>query len=142
MGKELVPPFAPDPSQPIEALEPTDVPVAGDTWTASSTDVAIAGLGWISVGVKGNAGVRVWAPPGIAITVRKAMLPDYAKEFERPGFRRANPRALKAAAEARGAEKTGGKGPPRTDETATLGKGGEHEEGKGRGRKRRAVPVV
>ena len=135
LGKELVPPFAPDPSQPVEPLEPTDVSVSGTTWTASSTDVAIAGLGWIAVGVNGDAAVRVWAPPGIAITVRQAMLPDYAKEFERPGFRLANPRARKAAEEARGGEKIkGGEGK----------KGGKaSEEGPtGKGRRRRAVPVV
>ncbi len=93
MGKQLYPPCTPcDPSQPPEALTPTDVPVAGDTWTASSMDVAIAGLGWVAVGVTGQAGVRVWAPSGVAITVRKSMLPEYAKEFDRPGFSKSNPK--------------------------------------------------
>lgn len=68
------------------ALQPTDVEATGDSWKGSSVDVAIAGLGWVGVGVSGTAELRVWAPPGVAITTHDALVPDYAKELERPGF--------------------------------------------------------
>ena len=45
-----------------------------------------AGLGWVAVGVDGTASLRVWAPPGVAITTRGALVPDLAKELQRPGF--------------------------------------------------------
>ena len=44
------------------------------------------GLGWIAAGVKGEANLRVWAPKGVAITMHDALVPDYAKDLERPGF--------------------------------------------------------
>lgn len=67
-------------------LSSTDVTLYGDSWQESGMDIAIAGLGWVGVGVNGEASFRVWAPPGVAITTRDALLPDYAKELEKPGF--------------------------------------------------------
>lgn len=67
-------------------LVPTEVQVRGDSWRESSTDVAIAGLGWVGVGVSGTAALRVWAPPGVAITTHDALVPDFARDLERPGF--------------------------------------------------------
>lgn len=68
------------------ALVPTVVSVTGKSWLQSSVDVAIAGLGWVGVGCKGPAELRVWAPPRVAITTHDALVPDYARELERPGF--------------------------------------------------------
>ncbi len=38
------------------------------------------------MGVSGEANLRVWAPKGVAITTHDALVPDYAKDLERPGF--------------------------------------------------------
>ena len=89
------------------ALVPTNIEVVGDSWRESSMDVAVAGLGWVAVGVSGTAGLRVWAPPGVAVTTRDALLPDFAKELERPGFSDATKAARVAAPKRRG----GGKPP-------------------------------
>lgn len=51
--------------------------------TASSV---YTGLGWVAVGVSGTAHLRVWAPPGIAITTRSALIPDFNTQLERPGL--------------------------------------------------------
>ncbi|CAD7696687.1 unnamed protein product [Ostreobium quekettii] len=67
-------------------LEPCVVELEGSSWKASSEDVHIAGLGWIGVGLVGTAKFRVWAPPGVAVTTRRALMPDYATKFEKPGF--------------------------------------------------------
>lgn len=40
----------------------------------------------MGVGVNGVASLRVWAPPGVAITTHDALVPDFARDLERPGF--------------------------------------------------------
>ncbi|PSC71397.1 IMP dehydrogenase GMP reductase [Micractinium conductrix] len=70
----------------LPPLQPTEVEVGGGSWRESSTDIAVAGLGWVGVGVSGTATLRVWAPPGVAVTTHDALVPDYARDLERPGF--------------------------------------------------------
>lgn len=60
--------------------------VEGTEWLQSTVDVHVAGLGWVGVGIKGRADLRVWAPRGVAITTRDALVPDYSDQFERAGF--------------------------------------------------------
>ncbi len=50
-----------------------------------------AGLGWLSVGCVGRADFRLWTLPGVAVTIHDALVPDYAKEFQKPGFSRMLP---------------------------------------------------
>ncbi|KAG7671412.1 hypothetical protein Ndes2526A_g02061 [Nannochloris sp. 'desiccata'] len=86
-GVKLVPPVGEkERIDQFPALKSTEVVLKGDSWRESSMDVAIAGLGWVAVGVSGEATLNIWAPPGVAITTREAMIPDYAKDLERPGF--------------------------------------------------------
>lgn len=49
-------------------------------------DIAISGLGWYSLGLKGNATVAVWTFDGIDVTRRDAMILHRAQFLERPGF--------------------------------------------------------
>ena len=91
IGKDLVPPIIhnDDDVSRVESmpeLTPTDVEVNGDGWKSSSVDVCIAGLGWAGIGVRGTSQLKVWAPPGVSITTRAALIPDMAKEFCTPGF--------------------------------------------------------
>jgi len=93
VGRDLTPPVAADEAdlegrirQDMVKPVSTDVSVVGDSWKQSSVDVCIAGLGWAAVGVSGEARLTVWAPPGVAITTRDAIVPDYAREFCKPGF--------------------------------------------------------
>lgn len=58
------------------------------------------------MGVRGEARLRVWAPRGVAITTHDALVPDYAKELERPGFSSLLPDSGKLGAPA---AKAGGK---------------------------------
>lgn len=60
--------------------------VSGVSWEANSTDVAASGLGWIAIGLKGEAVLGVWCYDGIDITVRSALIPHRAKVFENSGF--------------------------------------------------------
>ena len=62
------------------------VTLSGTSWASSSTDVAVAGAGWVGVGCSGDAQLRVWTYAGVAVTARPALLPDFARELETPGF--------------------------------------------------------
>lgn len=79
------------------------VTVEGTSWTASTVDVAVAGLGWVGVGVDGAANLRVWTYEGVGVTVREALVPDLAKELETPGF------DFEKAGKTRGGRQTRGK---------------------------------
>lgn len=112
IGRDLTPPIAADEDdletrikQQMPRPVPTEVSIVGDTWKESSVDVCIAGLGWLAVGVSGEARVKVWAPPGVAITTRDAIVPDFAKEFCKPGF----DKLLQRSGAAKGGKKGGGK---------------------------------
>ena len=80
------PPSHPDRLEELGQWQPRTVQVAGTRWDQSSADVAIAGLGWVGVGLKGETSLRVWTYEGVAVTTREAMVLDYAAVFERPGF--------------------------------------------------------
>ena len=56
-----------------------------------------AGLGWMAVGVKGPADLRVWVHKGVGVTTHASLLPDYAQAFERPGFSNSNIKAVDKA---------------------------------------------
>jgi hypothetical protein len=60
--------------------------VKGTSWSESGQDVAVAGAGWVGVACSGEATLLVWAPEGVAVTLRDALLPDLARELETPGF--------------------------------------------------------
>eukprot|EP00793_Prasinoderma_coloniale_P001755 PRCOL_00003561-RA len=104
-GSSLWPPLSPEAASELGALVPTEVEVSSDDWMAAQTDVCVAGLGWVGVGVKGTTRLRVWVPEGTAVTTRPAMIPDMADKWERPGRSVAIKKAGKGA---RGGGKKGG----------------------------------
>jgi hypothetical protein len=53
--------------------------VDGEGWLKASTDIAIAGLGWISLTGVGSCKIRVTVPNKITVETRPALLP-----FEAP----------------------------------------------------------
>ena len=62
-----------------------------DYWSCWGNCVCdCAGLGWLAVGVKGPADLRVWVHQGVSITTHASILPDYARDLERPGFSQSN----------------------------------------------------
>ena len=66
---------------------------------------AAAGLGWLAVGVSGTAELKVWVPEGVSVTVHDALIPDYAKVWQKPGFSAMLPQTAKKA----GGSKSGAK---------------------------------
>ena len=57
-------------------LLPNRVSVQGKSWRESSTDIAIAGLGWIGVGVSGQAALNVWTYQGLPSSPSSAVRQD------------------------------------------------------------------
>lgn len=96
-SRALTPPEDPENAAALAPLEPIDLQLTGSNWYRSTVDIAIAGLGWVGVGCSGAASFRVWAPQGVAVTTRDALIPDYASMFERPGPSTLLPKALPRA---------------------------------------------
>ncbi|KAH0681975.1 hypothetical protein KY289_019727 [Solanum tuberosum] len=68
---------------------------SGTSWDVKSMDVAVAGLGWFSLGLKGEADLALWTYDGIQITLREPLVLDRSASIERPGF--GLPKALSEA---------------------------------------------
>ena len=47
------------------------VDVYGSSWQKSDRDITVGGLGWIGVGVNGNASFRVWTHEGVQVATRE-----------------------------------------------------------------------
>jgi hypothetical protein len=86
IGGQLSPPFSKARLQQLPPMQATEVSVRGDLWESNSTDIAVAGLGWLSVACRGTADFVVHAPAGVAITKRSALVAEYNADLERPGF--------------------------------------------------------
>ena len=54
------------------------VSVFGEAWDKSARDISIGGLGWVGVGVSGNASFRVWTHVGVQVETRESLVPDMA----------------------------------------------------------------
>ncbi|XP_049387911.1 GTP-binding protein BRASSINAZOLE INSENSITIVE PALE GREEN 2, chloroplastic-like isoform X1 [Solanum stenotomum] len=63
-----------------------EVKARGTSWDVKSMDVAVAGLGWFSLRLKGEADLALWTYDGIQITLREPLVLDRAASIERPGF--------------------------------------------------------
>lgn len=60
--------------------------MSGSSWDTSSVDIAVSGLGWFAIGLKGDAVLGVWTHEGIDVLVRDSLLPQRARTFEDSGF--------------------------------------------------------
>lgn len=63
-----------------------EVSVSGSWWDSSCVDIAVAGLGWFAIGLKGEARLGVWTYDGVDVVVRNALLPQRSHKFEVAGF--------------------------------------------------------
>ncbi|KAL5546452.1 hypothetical protein UlMin_006139 [Ulmus minor] len=86
MGVRLQPPIGAERASEIGRWEDREVKVSGTSWDVNSIDIAAAGLGWFSLGLKGEATLTLWTYDGIEITLREPLVLDRAPFLERPGF--------------------------------------------------------
>ncbi|XP_006656111.1 GTP-binding protein BRASSINAZOLE INSENSITIVE PALE GREEN 2, chloroplastic [Oryza brachyantha] len=86
IGIRLQPPIGPERVAELGHWTERQFDVSGVSWDVNSMDIAISGLGWYSLGLKGNATIAVWTFDGIDVTKRDAMILHRAQFLERPGF--------------------------------------------------------
>ncbi|GJM99865.1 hypothetical protein PR202_ga17004 [Eleusine coracana subsp. coracana] len=85
-GIRLQPPIDPGRVPELGPWTERCIEVSGASWDVNSMDIAVSGLGWYSLGLKGTATVAVWTFEGIHVTERDAMILHRAQFLERPGF--------------------------------------------------------
>ncbi|KAK9987270.1 hypothetical protein SO802_032221 [Lithocarpus litseifolius] len=86
VGVRLQPPVGADCTSQLGKWEEKEVKVSGMSWDVNSIDIAVAGLGWFALGLKGEATLALWTYDGIEITLREPLVLDRAPFLERPGF--------------------------------------------------------
>uniref|UniRef100_A0A3Q7FWK3 Uncharacterized protein n=1 Tax=Solanum lycopersicum TaxID=4081 RepID=A0A3Q7FWK3_SOLLC len=85
-GVRLQPPISMERVSELGQWQKREVKARGTSWDVKSMDVAVAGLGWFSLGLKGEADLALWTYDGIQITLREPLVLDRAASIERPGF--------------------------------------------------------
>ncbi|KAH7849719.1 hypothetical protein Vadar_022085 [Vaccinium darrowii] len=85
-GRQLQPPIGEKLSEELGLWVRKEFRVSGNFWDASSVDIAVAGLGWFAIGLKGEASLGVWTYDGINVILRNSLIPDRAQNFEVAGF--------------------------------------------------------
>ncbi|CAH9070950.1 unnamed protein product [Cuscuta epithymum] len=85
-GVRLQPPISVDRVPELGQWKERQIKVSGTSWDVNSVDVAVAGSGWLSFGLKGEADLTLWTYDGIEVTLREALVLDRAPFLERPGF--------------------------------------------------------
>ncbi|XP_010525502.1 PREDICTED: GTP-binding protein BRASSINAZOLE INSENSITIVE PALE GREEN 2, chloroplastic [Tarenaya hassleriana] len=86
-GLRLQPPIGADrASEMVGEWQEKEIQMSGNSWDVKSIDIAVAGLGWFSLGLKGEAKLALWTYQGIEVTLREPLVLDRAPFLERPGF--------------------------------------------------------
>ncbi|KAL9411618.1 hypothetical protein AB3S75_045256 [Citrus x aurantiifolia] len=86
VGIRLQPPIGQDRASELGTWKDRKLKVSGTSWDVNGIDIAAAGLGWFSLGLKGEASLTLWTYDGIEITLREPLVLDRAPFLERPGF--------------------------------------------------------
>ncbi|KAG0488849.1 hypothetical protein HPP92_007660 [Vanilla planifolia] len=85
-GQQLQPPIGETRINDLGKWVRNEFRVVGESWQESSTDIAVAGLGWIAVCLKGEVSLGVWTYSGIDVVSRKSLTSAKARIFEEAGF--------------------------------------------------------
>ncbi|RRT49398.1 hypothetical protein BHE74_00052452, partial [Ensete ventricosum] len=85
-GIRLQPPIGQDRVAELGEWRQREMKVSGNSWDVNSIDIAVSGVGWFSLGLKGEATVVLWTFDGIEVTQREPLVIDRAPFLERPGF--------------------------------------------------------
>ncbi|WOL02889.1 GTP-binding protein BRASSINAZOLE INSENSITIVE PALE GREEN 2, chloroplastic [Canna indica] len=85
-GIRLQPPIDQDQATELGEWKEREMKISGISWDVNSVDIAACGLGWFSLGLKGEATVVLWTFDGVKVTQREPLVLDRAPFLERPGF--------------------------------------------------------
>lgn len=86
VGIRLQPPISQDRISELGEWKQREIKASGVSWDVNSLDIAVSGLGWFSLGLKGEATVTLWTFDGVEVTQREPLVIDRAPSLERPGF--------------------------------------------------------
>ncbi|KAL9248735.1 GTP-binding protein BRASSINAZOLE INSENSITIVE PALE GREEN 2, chloroplastic-like protein [Drosera capensis] len=82
----LQPPVSTDRVSELGEWQERQFKVTGTSWDLNSSDIVVAGFGWCSLGLKGEATLKLWTYQGIEVLLREPLVLDRAPFIERPGF--------------------------------------------------------
>ncbi|XP_062193176.1 GTP-binding protein BRASSINAZOLE INSENSITIVE PALE GREEN 2, chloroplastic-like [Phragmites australis] len=85
-GLQLQPPIGQERVNELGKWVRKQFKVSGNSWEANSMDIAIAGLGWFGVGLKGEAVLGLWTYDGVDVVSRSSLIHERATIFEEAGF--------------------------------------------------------
>ncbi|XP_057717774.1 GTP-binding protein BRASSINAZOLE INSENSITIVE PALE GREEN 2, chloroplastic isoform X2 [Arachis stenosperma] len=86
VGVRLQPPIGSEHAAELGTWQEMEIKVSGTSWEVNNVDVAIAGLGWYSLCLKGEATMKLWTFDGVEVTLREPLVLDRARSLEKPGF--------------------------------------------------------
>ncbi|KAK1298202.1 hypothetical protein QJS10_CPB14g00189 [Acorus calamus] len=86
VGIRLQPPIGQDRASELGEWKSKEFNVSGISWDVNSVDMAVSGLGWFSLGLKGDANLTLWTFGDVEVTLRDPLVTDRARFLERPGF--------------------------------------------------------
>ncbi|KAL6844882.1 hypothetical protein ACP4OV_025541 [Aristida adscensionis] len=85
-GLQLQPPIGQERVNELGKWVRKEFRVSGNSWDANSKDIAIAGIGWFGVGLKGDAVLGLWTYDGVDVISRSSLVHERASIFEEAGF--------------------------------------------------------
>ena len=80
------PPIGNDRGAELGTWKEREVKVSGSSWDVNCMDISIAGFGWFSLGLQGEATMKLWTYDRVEITLREPLVLDRAPSPEKPGF--------------------------------------------------------
>ncbi|KAK1280561.1 hypothetical protein QJS04_geneDACA002900 [Acorus gramineus] len=86
VGIRLQPPIGQDRASELGEWKSKEFNISGISWDVNSVDMAVSGLGWFSLGLKGDANLTLWTFGDVEVTLRDPLVTDRARFLERPGF--------------------------------------------------------
>ncbi|XP_021861561.1 GTP-binding protein BRASSINAZOLE INSENSITIVE PALE GREEN 2, chloroplastic isoform X2 [Spinacia oleracea] len=85
-GRQLQPPVGEDRVKELGSWLRREFQITGSSWDSSAVDIAVAGVGWFSICIKGEATISAWTYDGVDVILRNSLLPQRAQQFEVAGF--------------------------------------------------------
>ncbi|CAL5088636.1 unnamed protein product [Urochloa decumbens] len=85
-GLQLQPPIGQERVKELGKWVRKQFKVSGSSWDTNSKDIAIAGLGWFGIGLKGEAVLGLWTYDGVDVLSRISLVHERASIFEEAGF--------------------------------------------------------
>ncbi|KAF3340901.1 50S ribosome-binding GTPase [Carex littledalei] len=85
-GLQLQPPIGKDRVKELGKWVRKEFKVCGNSWDSNCVDIAVSGLGWFGISLRGEAVLGLWTYEGVEVLSRSSLIHTRAAVFEEPGF--------------------------------------------------------